>query len=78
MALTWLLTTAGFVVIWVELRSWSTERNPHAILGAATTLICFLQPIGAFFRPHPGTSKRPYFNWIHWLGGNVAHILASK
>ncbi|KAK9877469.1 hypothetical protein WA026_018577 [Henosepilachna vigintioctopunctata] len=72
---TWLLTIAGFVLIWVELKSWS-ERNPHAILGTLTTILCFLQPIGAFFRPHPGSSKRPIFNWLHWLGGNVAHILA--
>lgn len=78
MVLTWALTTTGFVLIFVELKAWSAARNPHAILGVITTAICFIQPIGAYFRPHPGTSKRPVFNWIHWLGGNVAHILASK
>ncbi|XP_044737740.1 putative ferric-chelate reductase 1 homolog isoform X2 [Chrysoperla carnea] len=76
MILTWLLTVAGYVIIFVELQAWSSERNPHAILGTATTVLCFLQPIAAFFRPHPGSSKRPWFNWLHWLGGNVAHILA--
>lgn len=50
--------------------------NPHATLGAITTLICFFQPIGAFFRPHPGSKRRPLFNWTHWLGGNTAHIMA--
>lgn len=78
MVTTWTLTMAGFIIIFVELQAWSTESNPHAILGLITTIICFLQPIGAYFRPHPGTPKRAIFNWIHWLGGNVAHILASK
>jgi hypothetical protein len=77
MVLTWALTITGFVLIFVELKAWSAEQNPHAILGTITTIICFFQPIGAYFRPHPGTSRRPIFNWLHWLGGNVAHIVAS-
>ena len=28
------------------------------------------------FRPHPGSKRRALFNWTHWLGGNIAHILA--
>lgn len=75
MVLTWSLTMAAFILIFVELKAWSSERNPHAILGTVTTIVCFLQPIGAFFRPHPGTPRRPIFNWLHWLGGNVAHTL---
>lgn len=78
MVLTWLLTMSAFVLIFVEIGAWSSEQNPHAILGLVTTILCFLQPIGAFFRPHPGTKHRPIFNWLHWLGGNSAHILASK
>lgn len=78
MVLTWALTTAGFVLIFVELKAWSTEPNPHAILGVVTTVLCFIQPIGAYFRPHPGTSKRPIFNWAHWFLGNAAHIVASE
>lgn len=78
MALTWLLTLVAFILIFVELKDWSNENNPHAILGTVVTVLCFLQPIGAYFRPHPGTSKRPIFNWVHWLGGNTAHIIASE
>lgn len=78
MVLTWALTTVGFIVIFVELKAWSSESNPHAILGLITTILCFIQPIGAYFRPHPGTSKRPIFNWAHWFGGNAAHIIGSK
>lgn len=76
MMTTWLLTMAGFVLILIEARGWSdTGDNPHAITGIITVVLCFLQPIGAFFRPHPGTNKRIYFNWTHWLAGNTAHIL---
>lgn len=78
MICTWLLTMAGFILIFVELKGWSSEQNPHAILGTITTIICFIQPIGAAFRPHPGHKHRPLFNWGHWLGGNLGHILASK
>lgn len=78
MILTWGLTIAAFVLIFIELGAWSAEDNPHAILGTVTTIVCFLQPFGALFRPAPTSSKRPIFNWLHWLGGNVAHILASE
>lgn len=78
MVLTWGLTMAAFVLIFVELKEWSNENNPHAILGTITTILCFFQPIGAYFRPHPGTPKRPIFNWVHWLVGNVAHIIGSE
>ncbi|KAJ3665387.1 hypothetical protein Zmor_000884 [Zophobas morio] len=73
MVLTWALTVTGFVLIFVEVRAWSP--GPHPILGTITTVLCFLQPIGAYFRPHPGTPRRPIFNWIHWFGGNAAHII---
>lgn len=76
MVLTWSLTMAAFVLIFVELGDWSAARNPHAILGVITTAICFFQPIGALFRPAPNSKNRPFFNWGHWFGGNVAHILA--
>ncbi|KAK4883790.1 hypothetical protein RN001_000061 [Aquatica leii] len=76
MITTWALTSVAFILIFVELKAWSSESNPHAILGCVVTVLCFLQPIGAYFRPHPGTPKRPIFNWVHWLGGNSAHIIA--
>ncbi|XP_063393273.1 putative ferric-chelate reductase 1 homolog isoform X1 [Cydia fagiglandana] len=76
MVLTWLLTVTGFILILVEVGGWSTTGdNPHAITGIVTVVLCFIQPIGAYFRPHPGTKKRPIFNWVHWLFGNAAHIL---
>jgi len=75
MLLTWGLTISAFVLIFVQLKDWSAEDNPHAYLGCATTALAFVQPIGAAFRPHPDSRRRPIFNWLHWLVGNVAHIL---
>lgn len=40
------------------------------------TLFWF-QPLIAAFRCHPGDSKRPIFNWVHWFFGTVAHVFAS-
>ena len=77
MILTWVLTIAGFIVIFVEIGGWSSIQNPHPILGTVTTVLCFIQPFMAYFRPHPGTKSRPVFNWMHWLVGNLAHIFAS-
>ncbi len=75
MILTWALTVVAYIVIFVELDGWSFSY--HAVLGTITTIFCFLQPIGAFFRPGPAHEKRPVFNWLHFLGGNVAHIFAG-
>ncbi|XP_028167929.1 putative ferric-chelate reductase 1 homolog [Ostrinia furnacalis] len=76
MVLTWLLTVVGFILILVEVGGFATTGdNPHAITGLVTVILCFIQPIGAYFRPHPGTKKRPIFNWLHWFLGNAAHIL---
>uniref|UniRef100_A0A4D5R8W8 Ferric-chelate reductase 1 n=1 Tax=Scolopendra viridis TaxID=118503 RepID=A0A4D5R8W8_SCOVI len=76
--LTVLLTIIGFIVIFVQLNGWSQiwAVNPHPILGVVTTILAILQPIMAAFRCHPGTPKRPIFNWAHFLVGNGAHILA--
>ncbi|XP_020814503.1 putative ferric-chelate reductase 1 homolog isoform X1 [Drosophila serrata] len=73
MVTTWSLTIAAYVLIWVELKR--AVWHAHSIIGLITVILCFLQPIGALFRPGPNDKKRPYFNWGHWLGGNLAHIL---
>ncbi|KAG7202882.1 hypothetical protein KM043_010030 [Ampulex compressa] len=73
MLLTWAMTIAAFVIIFVELGDWSSETI-HASLGLATTVLCFVQPFLAALRPHPGAPRRPLFNWTHWFIGNSAHI----
>ena len=77
MILTWSMTIAAFVLIFVELGEWSSETT-HASLGLAATLLCFIQPFMAALRPNPGSLKRPLFNWAHWFVGNAAHICASQ
>ncbi|XP_037714123.1 putative ferric-chelate reductase 1 homolog isoform X2 [Drosophila subpulchrella] len=73
MVTTWSLTVVAYVLIWVELKR--AVWHAHSIIGMITVFLCFIQPIGALFRPGPNDKKRPYFNWGHWLGGNLAHIL---
>lgn len=75
MVLTWSMTIAAFVIIFVELGTWSSETI-HASVGLATTILCFIQPFMAAMRPHPGAPRRALFNWAHWFVGNVAKICA--
>ncbi|XP_071560444.1 putative ferric-chelate reductase 1 homolog isoform X1 [Temnothorax nylanderi] len=75
MVLTWSMTIAAFVLIFVELGTWSSETI-HASVGLATTILCFIQPFMAAMRPHPGAPRRALFNWAHWFVGNVAKICA--
>lgn len=77
MILTWSMTIAAFVIIFVELGEWSSETI-HASLGLATTILAFIQPFMAATRPHPGAPRRPLFNWAHWFVGNAAQICGSK
>lgn len=77
MVLTWSMTIAAFVIIFVELGTWSSETI-HASVGLATTILCFIQPFMAAMRPHPGAPRRALFNWVHWFVGNVAKICARK
>ncbi|XP_076645315.1 putative ferric-chelate reductase 1 homolog isoform X2 [Halictus rubicundus] len=73
MILTWSMTIAAFVIIFVYLGEWSSEII-HASLGVATMILTFVQPFMAVIRPHPGAPTRPLFNWAHWFVGNAAQI----
>lgn len=77
MIATWGLTIAGFIIIFVQVDGWSSEDNPHAIMGTITTILCFIQPFMAIVRPGPNHKNRPIFNWAHWTVGNLAYVLAS-
>lgn len=79
MLFTWCLTITACVLIFVDVGGWVSEGSQkHAILGVVTIVLCFIQPIGALFRPHPSARKRPIFNWLHWFIGNAAHIVSSE
>ncbi|GAB0093619.1 putative ferric-chelate reductase 1 homolog [Sergentomyia squamirostris] len=76
MLITWTFTLIAFIMIFIDVDGWSYDEAPHAILGTITTILCFFHPILAMFRPNVGDEKRQYFNWGHWFGGNLAHILS--
>jgi hypothetical protein len=63
MGLAVLLTLTAFAVILAAVKGEpfdpeALERNPHAAVGIVCIILAFIQPIMAFFRPHPGTDNR--------------------
>ncbi|KAF0292622.1 putative ferric-chelate reductase 1 [Amphibalanus amphitrite] len=78
MVLTVLCSLAGLVCILVQLEGWTstpTSVNPHPLLGIICIALAFVQPFMALFRCAPTASRRPVFNWLHWLVGSAAHLL---
>lgn len=76
MCLTWILTIAGVIIIWIDEGEWDTTT--HSLLGIVATVLCFLQPIVGFFRPAPDNDFRPIFNFMHGSIGKLAHFIAGK
>ncbi|XP_037036556.1 putative ferric-chelate reductase 1 homolog [Bradysia coprophila] len=75
MIITWCLTIISFAVIFIDLDGWANPY-PHEIFGIIATVICFLQPIIAMFRPNVSSPKRKYFNLTHIFCGFLAYGLA--
>lgn len=76
MSLTWILTIAAVIIIWIDVGEWRTST--HSLLGIIATALCFIQPLTAFFRPAPNDEARPIFNFMHGSVGKLAHIIAGK
>lgn len=81
MTLVVLSSIVAFILMWIVkgFLLYSIEdirKNPHPATGFATILCACIQPVMAYFRPHPDTSKRWVFNWLHWFVGNSAYVLA--
>jgi hypothetical protein len=76
MTSTWILTIAGVIIIWIDVREWRTST--HSVLGIIASTLCFIQPITAFFRPAPTDDARPIFNFMHGSVGKLAHFLAGS
>lgn len=68
----------AFILIFVKNQAWSRTNDLHPILGVITTILCFIQPFGAYFRPPPYAPKRIIFNWGHFLIGNSAHLFGGE
>ncbi|XP_028404491.1 uncharacterized protein LOC114527093 isoform X1 [Dendronephthya gigantea] len=79
MAVVVLGTIASIVIIFVDLDGFTEHEGTvktHAIIGLVVFLLAVLQPIGALLRPHPGTPKRPYFNFFHRSLGVSAFVMS--
>lgn len=76
MITTWCLTIISFAVIFVDLDGWA-QFYPHEIFGIIATILCFIQPIIAMFRPNVSSPKRKYFNLTHIFCGSITYGLAS-
>ena len=82
MVLVTVLTISAFVIIFVQAGGWvDTTNHPllqsHAVIGTITFSLAMIQPFVALFRPHPGTAKRPVFNYFHRTLGFSTHVLSS-
>ncbi|XP_043941548.1 putative ferric-chelate reductase 1 isoform X2 [Protopterus annectens] len=76
MIITIILTCSAFVLPFLYRGGWSTHAGAHPFVGCVVMALAVLQPIMAFFRPHPGTPRRSIFNWAHWGTGTVARVTA--
>ncbi|XP_060584907.1 putative ferric-chelate reductase 1 [Ruditapes philippinarum] len=75
--------SAGFIIIFVDVKDWSDLagatkwQRAHPYLGVIVTFCVVLNPIMALFRPHPDAKRRYIFSWAHWFVGTVAQILSG-
>ncbi|KAL3841490.1 hypothetical protein ACJMK2_019628 [Sinanodonta woodiana] len=82
MVLVLFLVAAGFIVIFVEVRSysetggWTDLQRAHPILGIIIMALTIINPFMALFRPHPDAPSRKFFNVAHFAVGIVAFVLA--
>ncbi|XP_064476872.1 putative ferric-chelate reductase 1 homolog [Ornithodoros turicata] len=76
MILALMLMIAGMVLIFYRIGGWSATSNPHPILGIVSAGLAVLQPFMAAFRCGADAPNRYIFNWLHWMNGNSAFIIA--
>ncbi|VEL08478.1 unnamed protein product [Protopolystoma xenopodis] len=48
----------------------------HPILGLIVFILSLINPFVTLCRCYSGDPNRPWFNWIHFLIGAIAHVLA--
>lgn len=80
MACCCILTLLSFIVIFADVAGYSQLDNlpdiVHPILGIIVAILTLVNPLMSLCRCAPDHDKRPWFNWIHWIVGTVAYILA--
>lgn len=67
------ITIISIIIIFVDKEGWSESAGDHAVFGIIVLVLAVIQPTVAFFRPHPDSSRRIFFNWFHRF---VALLLA--
>jgi hypothetical protein len=78
----WVLSAVGFGVAIAMVPSGRHFTDPHHILGLIVFLLGFLQPINAYFRPHPAKPGEPTplprraWELLHKGSGYAAVLLA--
>lgn len=77
-----LMLTAWFgtiiAIIFAYMYTETYHPGIHQISGTTCLILATIQIIGGLFRPSPDSSKRSYFNWAHFLCGNLSYLAASK
>ncbi|ESP03638.1 hypothetical protein LOTGIDRAFT_237623 [Lottia gigantea] len=80
MAMCFLLTFIGFILIFVEAGGYSEfpelPAKAHPILGIIMFVCILINPILALLRPDEDSRCRPVFNWFHWAFGTIATVLS--
>ncbi|RNA06657.1 ferric-chelate reductase 1 [Brachionus plicatilis] len=77
----YILTIIGFFVIladqnWTWIERTRTTSFVHSFFGLIVIILCFLQILVAFFRPHQDHQNRYIFNYFHSANGTVILLLS--
>ena len=56
-----LVTLISIIVIFVDRGGWSNSAGTHAITGILTFILCFANPVIAFFRPDKTSGTIPEY-----------------
>lgn len=68
MLLAWAMTTAAFIMIFVEIGRFANSK--HAIVGTMVAPLAFIHPFLAFLRPSPDKkTHRAIFSFTHTIFG---------
>ncbi|XP_045188788.2 putative ferric-chelate reductase 1 isoform X1 [Mercenaria mercenaria] len=74
--ITWLLTVASFVLIFVVVGKLTENAEIHSYLGITVMSASTLQVVMGIVRPKPDSKIRAIFIWGHWFLGKSTIIIA--
>lgn len=83
MSLVFIITTASFIIIFIQVGSLLQETDGdvyvryHPALGITVMALCVANPVMALFRCDPGHKYRHVFHYSHMFVGTAAQILSA-